>query len=132
MRGVFPIRSTTDETLGDCPGVTTAISDCSSPRLPQKNGQGGLVGRVSQVGKSLPHPAHLAHLTYLTFSVQFTFLPSASHTSTGPRPSSRSGISILERSPTAMTTILSGTRYLRATAAVCSMVTAFTCAAYFE
>jgi hypothetical protein len=36
---VFPIRSTTDETLGDCPEVTTAMSDCSSPESYQERPQ---------------------------------------------------------------------------------------------
>src|SRR5688572_15713511 len=36
MSGVFPIRSTMDATLREYPGVTTAISDYSSPRLYQE------------------------------------------------------------------------------------------------
>ena len=83
-------------------------------------------GRLPAPGPRLPE-THLREPR--AGSLQFTFFPSASQTSIGPSPSSRSGTSIFERSPTAITTMFSVARYLRATAAVCSPVTAFTCAA---
>ena len=55
--------------------------------------------------------------------------PSGPQTSTDPRFSLRISGSILERSPTAITTRRSEPRYFFAIASACSEVTAFTCSA---
>src|SRR5678816_12318 len=69
---------------------------------------------------------------YRMFEVFYPIgLPSASRISMAPRFSFLSSGSILARSPTAMTTWLPGTRYFFAIASAWSVVTAFTCAAYF-